>query len=146
LVAARRNLTIALTTEPQFLPALQNRAKLELTSALEMKSTVRASACGDIEALIAAVPSCGSLHYTAALLWVLSDLPGGVSRAVDHAHRAVEYGMEAQQIIQDKILKAVLSRQDIEELRRHQCESRAMPEPKAIAVPEDSDKIFSEFL
>jgi serine/threonine protein kinase len=146
LPGARLYLDQALSIRPGFPSAIRNRVKLELTSALEGNSTVSAGACHEVEALLEAMPACGSLHYTAALLWVLSDLPGGVSRAVDHAHRAVEYGMEAQQIIQDKILKAVLSRQDIEELRRHQCESRAMPEPKAIAVPEDSDKIFWEFL
>jgi tetratricopeptide (TPR) repeat protein len=136
LPSARKEFEAALLTNPNYRPALQNRARLELTWARARKAKVPTTAQSDIEATIRLAPGCGNLHYVAACIWHLSDATNRVDRTLDHIEQAINLGIKPEQFKQGKLFDSLLQDSRMTRLLARRPPPTLAAEPPAILDPD----------
>jgi serine/threonine protein kinase len=136
LPTARKQFDAALLINPNYRPALQNRAYLELAWARVRKTQVRSTALSDIEASIRLAPGFGKLHYFAAYIWCLSDATNRVERTLDHIERAITLGIEPEQFKQGSVFDSLLQDSRMTRLLERRPEPVRAAEPPAILDPD----------
>jgi serine/threonine protein kinase/Tfp pilus assembly protein PilF len=136
LPTARAQFEAALLINPNYRPALQNRAYLELAWARVRKTQVRATALSDIEATIRLAPGFGKVHYFAACIWCLSDATNRVERTLDHVERAINLGIEPEQFKQGSVFDVLLQDSRMTRLLERRPEPVRAAEPPAILDPD----------
>jgi tetratricopeptide (TPR) repeat protein len=138
LPTARQQFDAALQINPNYRPALQNRACLELAWARARKEPIRSTAKSDIESTIRLAPASGKLHFIAACICCLSDAPEEKQRALDHAERAISLGIKPEQFNQGNVFDSL--RQDYRMMRLLNHPPKKAPvlaaEPPAILDPD----------
>jgi serine/threonine protein kinase/Flp pilus assembly protein TadD len=126
----------ALTINPRYRAALQNRARLRCKVAIEQRTAISQVAITDIETVLEMTPGFGNLHFVAASIWILSSRPDRLERALDHVERAINLGVKPERFEQGNVFQDLASHERMHTLLTRQPQRVLADDPPAILNPD----------
>jgi tetratricopeptide (TPR) repeat protein len=141
---AQNYLNDALSINSRCMPALYNRALIELQLATSQSSNAKkipSAAIRDIESAIKSAPGHGTMHFTAARILCLAD---DYDAAIEHAEKAVDLGFDPASFKHTSTFKPLMKHPRMVALIQQTPAQALLPDPPLVLDPGPA-KDFSEF-